>query len=209
MPTPGSPRRYIITDDFEIGLVSSGLLPDLVGIPLIIQDKTFVSGQHSSHQIPPGKWGKRATCGTPMFMSLIAGHFPIVQLTTKAGWDYGPCDGQPPAVLPDELRSYHTLPNPSVVPEFFADTTMVNGAPYPVVSVPPKRVRFRMLNGSQARFYHLNLYPEDPSIPERRIPLGKPGPIMYQVGTEGGFLPASGDARQYDPYPVGSRIPVT
>jgi len=58
-----------------------------------------------------------------------------------------------------------------------------------VVSVPPRRVRFRMLNGSQARFYHLNLYPEDLSMPgEARV--GTAGPIMYQVGTEGGFLPA-------------------
>ena len=46
-----------------------------------------------------------------------------------------------------------------------------------------------MLNGSQARFYHLNLYPEDLSNPgEAKV--GTPGPTMYQVGTEGGFLPA-------------------
>ncbi len=58
-----------------------------------------------------------------------------------------------------------------------------------MVSVPPKRVRFRMLNGSQARFYHLNLYPEESATPgEAKV--GTPGPVMYQVGTEGGFLPA-------------------
>jgi spore coat protein A len=44
-----------------------------------------------------------------------------------------------------------------------------------------------MLNGSQARFYHLNLYAEA-SIPGEAN-LKKPGPKMYQVGTEGGFLP--------------------
>ena len=27
---------------------------------------------------------------------------------------------------------------------------------YPKISVPPRAVRFRKLNGSQARFYHLN-----------------------------------------------------
>src|ERR1700746_2972597 len=40
-----------------------------------------------------------------------------------------------------------------------------------------------------ARFYHLNLYAEDLANPgEARV--GTPGPVMYQVGTEGGFLPA-------------------
>ncbi len=39
---PGIASAYIMVDDFETGLVSSGLLPDLVGIPLVIQDKGFV-----------------------------------------------------------------------------------------------------------------------------------------------------------------------
>jgi len=76
-----------------------------------------------------------------------------------------------------------------MVPEAFFDTPLINGGVYPVVRVPPRRVRFRMLKASQARFYHLNLYPEDLSRPgEAKV--GTPGPIMYQVGTEGGFLPA-------------------
>jgi spore coat protein A, manganese oxidase len=76
-----------------------------------------------------------------------------------------------------------------VVAEAFFDTILINGGLYPVVSVPPKRVRFRMLNGSQARFYHLNLYPENTAHPGEAS-VGTAGPIMYQVGTEGGFLPA-------------------
>jgi FtsP/CotA-like multicopper oxidase with cupredoxin domain len=38
----GIASALLIIDDFEIGLVNSGLLPDLVGTPLVIQDKTFV-----------------------------------------------------------------------------------------------------------------------------------------------------------------------
>jgi spore coat protein A len=86
------------------------------------------------------------------------------------------------------------------VPEFFADTILVNGGAYPVVNVPPKRVRFRLLNGSQARFYHLNLLYENPqgsgevttkltSYGKPKFSTANPGPKMYQVGTEGGFLP--------------------
>ena len=39
----GIASALVIIDDFEIDLVNSGLLPDLVGIPLVIQDKTFVA----------------------------------------------------------------------------------------------------------------------------------------------------------------------
>ena len=53
--------------------------------------------------------------------------------------------------------------------------------------VPPKRVRFRRVNGSHARFYHLNFYAEDLSHPgEAKV--GTPGPSMYEIGTERGFL---------------------
>jgi spore coat protein A len=74
------------------------------------------------------------------------------------------------------------------VAEAFFDTILINGGVYPVVSVPRQRVRFRMLNGSQARFYHLNLYQESSTSGEANT--NKPGPTLYQVGTEGGFLPA-------------------
>jgi spore coat protein A len=73
------------------------------------------------------------------------------------------------------------------------DTILINGGVYPKVSVPPQRVRFRLLNGSQARFYHLNLYAEastSKNEPNGEANLKAPGPKMYQVGSEGGFLPA-------------------
>ena len=56
----GIASAYIITDDFEAGLVSSGLLPDLVGIPLIIQDKGFVASEHpeAGPNLEMGKSGR-------------------------------------------------------------------------------------------------------------------------------------------------------
>jgi spore coat protein A len=86
------------------------------------------------------------------------------------------------------------------VPEAFLDTILVNGGVYPKLSVPPRRVRFRILNASQARFFHLNLYWEDPSNPgEARI--GAAGPTIYQVGNEGGFLTAVAIHRNRRPLP--------
>jgi len=90
------------------------------------------------------------------------------------------------------------------VAEAFFDTILVNGAVYPEVNVPAQRVRFRILNGSQGRMLHLNLYQEEGESGE---PIGitgnasgtgnpalysgqVPGPTIYQIGNEGGFLPA-------------------
>ncbi|HXY50241.1 MAG TPA: multicopper oxidase domain-containing protein [Terriglobales bacterium] len=176
----GIASAYIVTDDFEAGLVSSGLLSDLVGIPLVIQDKSFVS-RDILRQDHTWRWGNPGDLWYPHKYEVNT--FRGEAANPQGRWDWGPTE-VPPAL------GTKPLPRPaSVVPEAFFDTSLVNGGVYPVASVPPKRVRFRILNGSQARFYHLNLYPEDPSNPgEARV--GTPGPILYQVGTEGGFLPA-------------------
>jgi spore coat protein A len=186
----GIASALLITDNFEGSLITSGLLPDLIGIPLVIQDKTFVPA-NILNQDPTWPGGGESDLWYPHVYEPNqtggTGPNPSCGDNPKGRWDYGPC-ASPPAVLP--ASSFYTLPTPaSVVAEAFFDTILINGGVYPVVSVPPKRVRFRMLNGSQARFYHLNLYPEDTSHPgEAKV--GTPGPIMYQVGTEGGFLPA-------------------
>ena len=52
-------------------------------------------------------------------------------------------------------------PNPSVhpfwIPEFIGDTICVNGKTWPYLDVEPRQYRFRLLNGSNARFYKLRL----------------------------------------------------
>jgi spore coat protein A len=187
----GIASALLIIDDFEIGLVNAGLLPDLVGTPLIIQDKTFVP-RNILTQDPAWRWGRESDLWYPHVYEPNqfggAGPNPSCAPNPKGRWDYGPC-ANPPAVLPG--HSNYRLPTAaSAVAEAFFDTILINGGVYPVVRVPPRRVRFRMLNASQARFYHLNLYPEDLSRPGEAN-VGRPGPIMYQVGTEGGFLPAA------------------
>jgi spore coat protein A len=184
----GIASALVLIDDFEIGLVNSGLLPDLVGIPLIIQEKSFVA-QNILEQDPTWQWGMPGDLWYPHVYEPNqtggTGPNPSCVLNPKGRWDYGPCLG---AKLP--AASFYTLPTPaSVVPEAFFDTILVNGGVYPVTSVPPRRVRFRILNGSQARFYHLNLYAESSTVPGEAN-LNARGPKMYQVGTEGGFLPA-------------------
>jgi spore coat protein A len=45
--------------------------------------------------------------------------------------------------------------HPIWVPEFFGDTAVVNAKAFPFLNVEPRRYRFRMVNGSQARFYNM------------------------------------------------------
>ncbi len=178
----GIASAYIIVDDFEIGLVNAGLLPDLVGIPLIIQDKGFVPTDILTHD-PGWKWGNPGDLWYPHeYEANVLPPYPPGTPNPKGRWDYGA------TVEPPSQGLAGPLPPVSIVPEAFFDTILVNGGIYPSVSVPAKRVRFRLLNGSQARFYHLNLYPEASTAGEAQV--GTPGPTIYQVGTEGGFLPA-------------------
>jgi spore coat protein A len=125
-------------------------------------------------------------------------------------WDTGP--GFPPPS------------GPSCVPEFFADTILVNGAPYPTVKLDAKRYRFRILNGSQARFFNLQMYVKDDSYDgitlkasseldneehPLQIPTNPAGPAFIQIGTEGGFLPLPVPFASYmNGQPVNSNRPL-
>ncbi len=63
--------------------------------------------------------------------------------------------------------------DPSIIPDFFGDTILVNGKVWPYLEVEPRKYRFKMVNGSNARFYRM------------RLSSGQP---FYQIGTGGGFL---------------------
>ena len=66
------------------------------------------------------------------------------------------------------------------IPEFFGDVACVNGVAFPFLEVEPRKYRFRLLNGSNSRFYHFTLVDN----------AGNPGPAFHQIGTDGGLLPA-------------------
>ena len=166
----GLASGYIITDDFESGLVSKGLLPDLIGVPLIIQDKGFVAPNIHA-QDPTWKWGNPGDLWYPHDYEVdrFAGGAPNL----KGRWDWGPTVNPPSA-------GTGPLPQVSAIPEAFFDTPLINGGLYPVVSVAPKRTRFRLLNGSQARFYHLNLCAENKRI-LGEANVNVPGPVFIAV----------------------------
>jgi FtsP/CotA-like multicopper oxidase with cupredoxin domain len=87
----------------------------------------------------------------------------------------------------------------------FGDVILVNGAPFPFLHVARRKYRFRLLNGSNARFYKFELSTRDP---------------MTVIGSDGGFLvqPVQTrnllmtEAERYDvvidfaKYPVGTQV---
>lgn len=86
-------------------------------------------------------------------------------------------------------------------PEFFGNTIVVNGRTWPFLDVEQRRYRFRFLNGCNARFLILK---NDADLP------------FWQIGSEGGFLPAPvtltqlllGPAERADVIVDFSKIPV-
>jgi spore coat protein A, manganese oxidase len=66
------------------------------------------------------------------------------------------------------------ITHPVWVPEFFADTALVNGKVWPFLEVEPRKYRLRILNGCNARFLRLSLSSGQP---------------FHQIGAEGGLLP--------------------
>jgi spore coat protein A, manganese oxidase len=165
----GMAAGYLITDSV-MGALSSGsapLIPPMAyTVPLIIQDKSF--------KINHDQWGRPGDLW-----------YPYVYESKEEGqdirWDLGtPSDG-----FTDKSGK---VPTPSCVPEFFADTAVVNGMAYPHAEVEPRRYRFLVLNGSQARFYNLQLYYESTQNPGEPD-FSNPGPEFVQIGNEGGVLP--------------------
>jgi len=63
--------------------------------------------------------------------------------------------------------------HPYWIPEFFGDTIMVNGVVWPNLNVNRGQYRFRVLDGSNARFYNISF---------------SNGMSFTQIGTDGGYL---------------------
>ena len=95
-------------------------------------------------------------------------------------WDYGPWFWPPytgltngPVVnplynavsAPWEYALNPGTPNPSLTPEAFMDTPLVNGTAYPVLKVDPKAYRLRILNAGNDRMLNLSLYQADSNAP--------------------------------------------
>jgi FtsP/CotA-like multicopper oxidase with cupredoxin domain len=167
--------------------VAPGTLPDL-GIPLIIQDKTFVpSAVQLAAQDPTWNWGVLPTSepnGTgnlwyPHVYMTNQNPWDVTGANAMGRWDYGPWFWPPltnlqfgpianpyydPVNAPWEPPMIPGVPNISGTPEAFMDTPVINGMAYPVLTVDPKIYRFRILNAANDKYWNLSLWVADSAV---------------------------------------------
>jgi FtsP/CotA-like multicopper oxidase with cupredoxin domain len=181
------------------------------GIPLVIQDKAFVNDASTPSAaakaaFPDPVTGYVHTASTlstdPLWQYYVGTgggnlwfpheYMPIENIFDPSGntpngrYDYAPFMNPP--MLPTNL----TLPSPTIVPEAFVDTAVVNGTAFPYLELPPDAVRFRILNAANDRTLNLSLFKADPL----RINVTNSGanysnPVVTITGNTGSYASAT------------------
>jgi FtsP/CotA-like multicopper oxidase with cupredoxin domain len=207
----GEAAPYVITDPVEQDLINgtnfSGVNPGLVtalpgyGIPLVIQDRSFVDNNTINVQDPTWNWGTGPRDAVGNMTKSMTGDlwYPHVYMPNQnpsdlsgmnafGRWHYGPWFWPPTSTVsfppipnpyfgtaPWENRLMPATPNPSMAMEAFMDTPLVNGAAYPNLTVEPKAYRFRILDAADDRFINLQLYKATPIISRINVTNGGSG----------------------------------
>jgi FtsP/CotA-like multicopper oxidase with cupredoxin domain len=169
----GMAAGYVLTDAAEQGLMKTmGLDP--VGIPLVIEDKSFVpkdinASVDSLLKAVPGQdakwrtdaWGKPGDLWYPHVIEPNQDPNSVAtQFTSPVGrWDYA-LWFWPVFPVTNSLPT-GDYGNVTTTPEGLMDTPTVNGTAYPTLTVQPAPTRFRILNASNDRFQNLQLYVAD------------------------------------------------
>ena len=189
----GEAAGLLIYDNTELGLAASALgttlnatpaagsplsaafptlpvgLLDSVGIPLVIQDKTFVpknmgpaaTASNGAVQSQDAKWdaahwGQEGDLFFPHVYETNQDPNSIDGTNPVGRWDWGPWFWP---VFP----SQYSLPtgaygDVTTTPEAFMDTPTVNGQAYPTLTVDPKTYRFRILAIGNDRSFNFGFY---------------------------------------------------
>lgn len=183
----GEAAGYLIRDATERKLFGPGgtfaTLGD--GIPLVIQDRTFVpSAEQLAQQDPTwdtARWGGLGSLWYHHVYMPAQNPGDPTGLSSFGRWMFGPWFWPPqsdvkygpianpyfdPSCDPDtaefcEPELIPGTPNISVGMEQFNDTPIVNGTAYPTTTLDPKPYRLRVLNAANDRFWNLQWYVAD------------------------------------------------
>jgi FtsP/CotA-like multicopper oxidase with cupredoxin domain len=185
----GEAGGYVVYDPDELTLVANAIgttlskkmatgpltglpvgLLDAVGIPLVIQDKTFVpknigpnavasdgfTPQSQDAKWDLNHWGQYGDLYFPHVYETNQDPNSADGTNPVGRWDWGPWFWP---VFPAQF----SLPSGAfgevtATPEAFMDTSVVNGQAYPTMSVDPKTYRFRVLSVANDRTHNLGLY---------------------------------------------------
>ena len=160
--------------------VEAGTIP-AAELPLVIEDKTFVPDLGQLRAQDPtwdvAGWGGRGALWYPhVYMPNqngvdVQGGSSDANVNAKGRWDYlpwfwtgydltvnGPVANPLFGTATYEAEQNPGTPNPSVVPNAFHDTMLVNGTAYPYARVERKAYRLRILNACGDRSLNLQLY---------------------------------------------------
>jgi FtsP/CotA-like multicopper oxidase with cupredoxin domain len=135
-----------------------------VGIPLVIQDKTFVPKDILTQDAKwdTQHWGQEGDLWFPHVYETNQDPLSADATNPVGRWD-GASFFWP--VFP---QSYQTptgeYGNVTTTPEAFMDTPVVNGMAYPTLTVDPILYRFRILNAANDRMLNLSLFVADPTV---------------------------------------------
>lgn len=132
--------------DHALGITRLNVYMGLAGFYLLRDPNKCLDGRHSN--LPRGKY-----------------EIPLA-IQDRSFYDDGSLLFPSNGVNPDV--------HPYWRPSFIGNTIMVNGKVWPNLNVEPRQYRFRVLNGSNTRFYNLALSNQMP---------------FFQIGTDGGYLP--------------------
>jgi FtsP/CotA-like multicopper oxidase with cupredoxin domain len=190
----GEAGGYLLSDQVEKDMIegtdATGINPSLakvlpdIGVPLIIQDKTFVDADTIAFQDPTWNWGRTpphpntGDLWYPHVYMTLQNPYDVSGVNAFGRWAFGPWFWPPtstqfgpvanpyydPVNAPWEPPMIPGTPNPSAVMEGYMDTPLVNGAAYPYIEVEPRAYRFRILNAANDRFLNLQLYVADPAV---------------------------------------------
>ena len=137
--------------DHALGITRLNVYAGLAGFYLIRD--TNEDGLIAANNLPTGPYEREIVIQDRMFTSDGQLHYPVHNMEGVAN---------------------------SHIPEFFGDFIVVNGKTWPVLDVEPRQYRFRLLNGSDSRFYNL-FFIDDFSNGKHEIGFN-------QIGTDLGLL---------------------
>ena len=188
----GEAAPLLVTDRTEKELISAGLIPS-EQIPLTLQDKTFVDPATIDATDPTWNWGSNPPARVKGDLWWPHVYVPaqnpfnpdLSGINAMGRWHYGPwfwpptnnvpygpvanpyydpnCDPSVDFCQPPQMPG---TPNPSWGAEAFLDTPVINGTAYPKLEVEPKAYRFRILNAAHDRFFNLQIYEADETVPK-------------------------------------------
>ncbi|MFO7653486.1 MAG: multicopper oxidase domain-containing protein [Candidatus Krumholzibacteriia bacterium] len=145
--------------DHALGITRLNVYAGLAGFYLLRDENELqLTG---SHVLPGGPYEIEVVVQDRMFTSDGELFYPSTDPEIEPGFDPLP-------------------PVPSAIAEFFGDFILVNATAWPVLEVEPRKYRFRLLNGSDSRFYVIELRDDrfDGAAQE-----------FLQIGTDTGLLP--------------------